>query len=231
VRYELLSRATTFDVAPRGYLGNPGPDWNCKRPLMSPSLGLRRDPLSIAKAAGLTVVFTILRLGAPLARAYLRFSARNRPSSHGFRIVAEVPDDSNRELFVDRLSAALAFLAASAPIHLRWLRRRYELLVLADVRGGGWFTHVPDVGLLRIHPQLTWRVAPEALAVELAGAAAHGRLCKRILSWSQPGEARLKRLEDRERVWVARRLPSPGALGKDWHQFLVENREREGPRA
>jgi hypothetical protein len=178
------------------------------------------------RAAALFAAYALFRLLAPLLRSYLRHSSRTATSIHGLRLVGKIPDESNAALLEAKLKGALDFLSVNAPVHLRWLRRRYTFLFLGDVRGGGWIQHVPDVRMLRVNPQLIWRMGTEPLAVELAGAAGRGRLCRSVASWTDYDEHRLRRVEDEERIWVARRVPEPIALGKDWSEFLAQNPER-----
>lgn len=190
---------------------------------MSPRIRIRRNPVSVATAAALFAVSLILRLLAPLAVVYQRRTTRTATAIHGLRLVGKIPDEANAALLEERLRAALDLLASNAPVHLRWLQRRYTFLLVADVRGGGWIQHVPDTRLLRVHPQPIRRFGAEALAVELAGAAGRGRLCRSILTCTDYDEQRLRRVEDEERVWMARRIPETIALGKDWQEFLAQN--------
>ncbi len=190
---------------------------------MSPRLRIRRDPRALA-VAGLTFAgFWLFRFLAPLVTTYLRRSSRNNTSAHLFRIVSRIPDEPNRHLVEARLIAALDLLATLGPVHLRWLQRRYQFLFLAHIPGDGYFQHVPDVKLLRIHPSLVWRMAPEGLAVELAGTAAQGRLRHTVLSCTDYDKQRLERLGDQERVWLARRVPEISVLGTEWQEFLAHN--------
>jgi hypothetical protein len=164
-----------------------------------------------------------VRLLLPLAVAYQRRVTRDATAIHGLRLVGKIPDEANAALLEERLRAAIDLLASTAPVHLRWLQRRYTFLLVANVSGGGWIQHVPDARLLRVHPRLVWQSGAEVLAVELAGAAGRGRLCHSVFTCTDYSEQRLSRVENRERVWMARRIPETTALGKDWHEFLTQN--------
>lgn len=164
-----------------------------------------------------------MRFVGILFRRHVR-SKPEWPECHGL-VVGDTVVELNRDLYRAKVFGATDLLHQYCPRHLARLRRFYPILLVASIRGSTLVQEANEIGVLRLSPRFVWNATPEEIALEMAAASTRARgatssLCPRNLRYDR----RLRILGFRERVWVARRLPSGGPLAEYWSDRLARLR-------
>jgi len=170
----------------------------------------------------------LLGIIANLVGAVILFFRRdafneNLPTYRGLHLWLE---GVNADLYLEHLKPALDLIDAYAPVYLRWLRSRFQAVVVSQIFMIMRTVTVVDVRRRRfaVHPYTVWKVSPEQLAVHLVRGATRGRLGIRFARKKAGVRADRRVLE--EAVAFARKLPNGGTVVETWERHLATFNQR-----
>jgi hypothetical protein len=140
---------------------------------------------------------------------------------------------TNADLYDVRIKEALHLLERYAPVHLRWLRRSFQVIMVdqllrimkRSLRADYWLR------ILALNPWTVWHTSADRLALFLVAQATKGRL-RRPLRSTDP-----RRNQDSPRIYLetiecARRFPNSAELVAEWEdRFRLFMEEEKGAAA
>jgi len=166
----------------------------------------------------------ILSLSHLLAAVLVRLSHRvwRNDVPHYFGLYL-MTGGANADLYLMRVRGALELLSVYAPVHLRWLRSTFQVIMVDQVLRIMKDGLRPDylARMLGLNPYTVWQSSTEQLALYLIGQATRGRLGRRFRR-TRVGRTRGSRRVLREMIASAKVLPGGAVLVAEWESRLRE---------
>ena len=153
---------------------------------------------------------------------------KNSPTHRGIHLWLE---GANAELYLDHLKPAIDLIDTYGPVYLRWIRTRFNAIVVSQLFMIMRTVTAVDVRrrFFAAHPYTVWRFSAEELALYLVGGATRGRLGRRFTR--RGARVRADRCVLEEMIAFARRLPGSQELVTKWEHRLAEFNEHFPPAA